>query len=235
MNKTTWRILFFTVLAADLFCIYQQAASLRLITKPLLVVVLFAYLFIQTRNTVSPYKKWILLALLFSWIGDVALLFESHDSLYFLIGLGSFLMAHIFYSIFFQIIRIKERISSKPILLLPVILYYSILLNILSPYLNEMKLPVRVYGLVISFMLLLALHLYTLAYQKAGWWMLIGAVLFISSDSVLAIHKFYAPVYGAGIIIMATYGIAQWMIVEGALIWIHNSSHAEKPEALQLK
>jgi uncharacterized membrane protein YhhN len=47
-----------------------------------------------------------------------------------------------------------------------------------------------------------------------------GAVLFISSDSILAINKFYEPFEFAGIAIMLTYGIAQLLITLGALRYI---------------
>ena len=43
-----------------------------------------------------------------------------------------------------------------------------------------------------------------------------GALLFVISDSVLAINKFYQPFEVAGVIIMLTYGLAQLFIVEGA-------------------
>jgi uncharacterized membrane protein YhhN len=52
--------------------------------------------------------------------------------------------------------------------------------------------------------------------KEAGKWMMVGALLFVISDSVLAINKFYLPFDGAGVIIMLTYGLAQLFIVKGA-------------------
>ena len=48
-------------------------------------------------------KKWILLALLFSWVGDILLMFESERINFFLFGLLAFLIAHVFYIVFIKI------------------------------------------------------------------------------------------------------------------------------------
>ena len=83
-----------------------------------------------------------------------------------------------------------------------------------------MKLPVRIYGVFICFMLMLAMHMPYIKDKKAGLLMITGALLFVISDSVLAINKFYNEFNGAGIVIMLTYGIAQLLIVEGATNYI---------------
>ena len=157
-----------------------------------------------------------MLALLFSWTGDLLLMFQGNDPLFFLLGLSSFLTAHIFYIIFFHRVRIEEEVKGNLWLVLLVAVYYIALIALLSPYLKDMKLPVRVYGVVISFMLMLALHMRFIKNKIAGIWMMSGALLFILSDSTLAINKFYRPFEFAGVIIMLTYGLAQFFIVEGA-------------------
>jgi uncharacterized membrane protein YhhN len=235
MKKLGWIIIFFLALAVHLLSIQLQDDLLRMATKPLLVLLLLTYFISHTAVVASPYKKWVVAALVFSWLGDVLLLFEANASVYFLLGLSSFLIAHIFYCLFFHSIRVKEGIRSNALLLLPVILYYASLLQLLSPHLGEMKLPVRIYGLVISFMLLLALHLYKVRMQAAGRLMLLGAVLFVVSDSVLAINKFYISFDGAGIIIMFTYGMAQWLITEGSIRWINATQKVQPPLVTQLQ
>jgi uncharacterized membrane protein YhhN len=83
-----------------------------------------------------------------------------------------------------------------------------------------MKLPVRIYGIVISFMFMLAMHMMFMKNKIAGRWMMTGALLFVISDSVLAINKFYQPLETAGIIIMLSYALAQLFIIEGASRYI---------------
>jgi len=44
-----------------------------------------------------------------------------------------------------------------------------------------------------------------------------GAVLFLFSDSMLAYNKFVQPLPNAGLIIMASYMLAQYLIVLGSI------------------
>lgn len=54
--------------------------------------------------------------------------------------------------------------------------------------------------------------------------MLAGAALFVLSDSVLAINKFYQSFELAGLLIMLTYGAAQYFIVKGAIEYLRYSN-----------
>jgi uncharacterized membrane protein YhhN len=150
-------------------------------------------------------------------------MFEPKDKIFFLLGLSSFLLAHIFYIVFFHVVRVGEKIKGNPWLLLVVVIYYAVLINLLSPYLADMKIPVLVYGIVISFMFMLAMHMLFIKNKTAGKWMMLGALLFVVSDSVLAINKFYQSFEEAGIIIMLTYGLAQLFIVQGAVKYIRGA------------
>ena len=87
-----------------------------------------------------------------------------------------------------------------------------------------MKLPVRIYGIVISYMLIKALQTGGIKNFGAATLMIAGAVLFITSDSILAIEKFYVPFKYAGIAILLTYGIAQLLITLGAVKYISSAS-----------
>ena len=223
MRKNFWIILFLIILAADLTAVFFNKDSLRYFTKPLIVISLIIYFISQTSFVQSGLKKWILLALAFSLGGDIFLLFEAKDPNFFLLGLASFLIAHIFYIVFFHLIRIRENIAGNFLLLLVVVVYYTALMTIISPFLENLKLPVRIYGVVISFMLLLALHTGFISNKKASMMIITGAVLFIISDSLLALNKFYAPFDYAGIGVMLTYGLAQLFIVDGAIKYIRGS------------
>jgi len=223
MRKTFWIILFLIILAADLAAVYLDKESWRYFTKPLVVISLIAYFISQTSSVQSDLKKWILLALAFSWVGDIFLLFESKETVFFLLGLSSFLIAHIFYIVFFHVVRLRENIMGNILFLLLVVIYYTTLMTVISPYLEKMKLPVRIYGVVISFMLLLALHTWFIKNKKASLMIITGAVLFIISDSLLAFNKFYSSFDYAGIGVMLTYGLAQLFIAEGAIKYIRGS------------
>lgn len=222
MKKINWVILFLLVLTGNIAGMYMSSPWLEKLTKPLLMIVMIIY-FISSVNTIpSALKKWIIAALVFSWLGDVLLMFQQEKPIFFLLGLSAFLIAHIFYILFFHQVRVNEQVKSSWWLLAIVVIYYAVLMAVLYPKLGDMKVPVPVYGIVISFMLLLALHMLYIKNSKAGQLMMTGAVLFILSDSVLAINKFYQPFEAAGLVIMLTYGMAQLLITKGAIAYIHS-------------
>lgn len=193
---------------------------IQYVTKPMIVAVLLVYFNFLTGNSDHQLKNKITMALAFSWIGDVLLLFQPRNEIFFLLGLSSFLIAHIFYVIFFNSVKKQEKVRSKLLVVLIVAIYYSTLIIFLHPHLGAMKLPVALYGMVISFMLLLSLHMPGIINKNAGRLMAAGAILFVISDSLLAINKFYSPFEMAGILVMLTYGVAQLLIVEGAAKYI---------------
>lgn len=231
MNNKTWIGLYIFTLIAHITRISGNllfVPFLEMITKVLLMIILMNWFMSATDDLLSPLKKWITAALCFSWLGDVLLLFQENNQLFFMLGLASFLIAHIFYIIFFHQLRIKESVKGNPWLMVIVVVYYGALITILSPYLGDMKWPVRVYGIVISFMFMLAMHMLFIKDKIAGRWTMVGALLFVISDSVLAINKFYQPFEGASIVIMLTYGLAQLFIVYGAIKYIN--LHGERKE-----
>jgi len=219
-KKNIFLFIFLVVLSAHLTGIQLSHETLQNITKPLLIPLLLIYFLSQTKTAVHSLKKWIVWALIFSWGGDVLLMFQGENEIYFLLGLSSFLIAHIFYIIFFQKFRMKENVKSHPWLLVVVVVYYAALITLLYSHLADMKIPVLVYGIVISFMFMLAMHMLFIKNRIAGQWMMIGALLFILSDSILATNKFYQPFEIAGVLVMLTYGLAQFFIVEGASDYI---------------
>jgi uncharacterized membrane protein YhhN len=224
MKKYFWLLIFLVVLAAHITDRQFNSGQLEYFIKPLLIPLLVGYFISQTNIITNRFKKWILPALFFSWAGDVLLMFESKDKIFFLLGLSSFLLAHIFYIVFFHHVRVKEKVKGNPWLMVAVVIYYAALITLLSPYLADMKIPVLVYGVVISFMLMLAMHMLFIKNKSAGKWMMVGALLFVVSDSVLAINKFYQSFAEAGILIMLTYGLAQLFIVEGVVKYIHGGN-----------
>src|SRR5215471_17546665 len=102
MRNTTWIVLFLLALATVLIADYLNNENLRLASKPLLMPLLGIYFLGETKTRSTALKTWITLALFFSWVGDVLLMFEQKHPNYFLFGLSSFFLAQIFYIIFFH-------------------------------------------------------------------------------------------------------------------------------------
>jgi len=222
MKNIPWIIIFFAALAGYIAGIQLPDQTFQYICKPLLMPLLMIWFVTSVKSIPGNLKSWILVALFFSWAGDVLLMFEAKDKIFFMLGLASFLIAHIFYIVFFHQVRVREAVKGNPWLMVIVVVYYGALITVLSPYLGDLKWPVRVYGIVISFMFMLAMHMLFIRNKKAGKWMMIGALLFVVSDSILAINKFYQSFEMAGIVIILTYALAQLFIVNGAIKYIKN-------------
>lgn len=206
---------FWILAMLDITGIAANQQMLHFIAKPLLIPALLLLLFF-TKSTV-PGKNLLLIGLFFSWLGDVFLLFEYKNALFFIFGLASFLTTHIFYIIYF--LKIKSANTSllkkQPVLIALILGYGITLVWQLYPHLGDLKLPVMVYAAVICIMLLCSLHIFFKVNKKAACYYLSGAAAFVLSDSLLAINKFYQPVAFAGIFIMLTYCAAQFFIVWG--------------------
>ena len=212
MKKELWLLIFIIALCADIGFILSDHTSFRVISKPLIVFSLLIYFISKTSGTNPPIKYLIIGALFFSLAGDVLLLFEVNDPLFFVTGLIAFLIAHIFYIVAFNKIRSKAGIRFKLLVVLPVIVYYLTLIAILFNHLNEMMIPVIVYGFTISLMLAMAIHLIFINNKQVGALLFTGALLFILSDSILAFNKFYTQWVSATVMIMISYGLAQLFI-----------------------
>jgi uncharacterized membrane protein YhhN len=155
-------------------------------------------------------RRWLSLALLFSAAGDAVLGWNDlYGGSYFVIGLVLFLVAQLLYIVAFATGFQLQR-SRIPVAVLLAV--YSVMLaRLLWPSLGEMALPVFVYIVVITVMAIIA----TLRSMK-GNALLLGAVAFMFSDSVLAVDKFLTNVPAApyGII---SYYFGQYMIAHAFL------------------
>jgi len=218
MKKSLFLFLFFLALLANLTGIAFGITSLQVYSKPLIVPALIIYFIVQG-SAAGKQRYLILIALFCSWVGDILLLFDSRPE-FFLAGLSAFLAAHIFYILFFYRIIQDKKLKPRILLFLVVAIYYACLIYLLFPHLDGMKYPVLVYGIVISMMLLLALHVSFIKDRLAGNLLLLGATSFVISDSLLAVNKFYNSFPGAGIMVMVTYAIAQYSIMQGALQYL---------------
>lgn len=194
----------------------NQEEFARLLKPFLLPLLLLAVFFTDTFGT----KKILLTALTFSWIGDVILLFADKGEIYFILGLVAFLVSHVFYIILFSKQTISKTISNKLSFIAGIgliLLYFFGMITTLGPKLGSLTVPVVIYAIVISSMLFFALkgsfQWNTIPYQAV----LIGALFFIASDSILAFNKFYEPIPFASFLIMITYLAAQFCIVWGIL------------------
>ena len=214
--------LFSIVSLIEILHILIGKEDLRIFTKPLIIPLLGLTYYFSLDKKPSMWKDAVLLALLFSWFGDILLQKESM----FVPGLICFLTAHIFYIYFF--VRTSSKNTSyfklRPVMLIAVLAYLIEFMYLLWPSLGAMKLPVLIYGITISTMLSAAIWQYQKLDDRTSLFLIIGATLFVTSDSILAINKFSSPFETAGVFIMTTYILAQLFIVLGAIRYRNTSS-----------
>ena len=192
-------------------------AILSDISKPLIVPFLWGY---YMAGGTIPRSKALLSALLACWIGDVSLMFVGLNSNWFMIGLLAFLIGHIFYVITYRQHRSESTdFELMPVqkirFSLPVVLAGTGLVAILYPVLDGLRVPVIIYSIAIMIMVMNAIFRYGRTNSKSFWLVLSGAILFMISDSILAIGKFAGEIKMGGMWIMLTYIAAQFLIVEG--------------------
>ncbi len=201
----------------DLLFIFLQENEMRWISKPLLMPVLMLLFYVASKRKNGKLFNLILAALFLSWCGDLLLQAKN----LFIPGLLSFLLAHVFYIIYFKnVVKNREGFfQMKPLLIIPVLLYVVLLLAILYPFLNELKIPVIFYSMTIGAMLLMAINTRQQLNKTASFFFITGALLFVISDSVLAVNLFVVKHLVLSLCVMATYAIAQYLIVKGALIY----------------
>lgn len=155
----------------------------------------------------------ITLALLFSAMGDVAgcageILWQ----------MGLFAVGHIFYILFFvkryfaKVERRDGKISRRAVahisvFTLCVLAVLAVAFALVVPSMPEgvMRIAGGTYAVIICAMFLMALL------QRSSLYAL-GAAMFVISDLVLSWNLFVEPIECAGVKIMATYYLAQWLI-----------------------
>ncbi|TWI78285.1 putative membrane protein YhhN [Lacibacter cauensis] len=213
-SKLIFRIYALVVLLELLF-IYLNQVQLRWFTKPLLMPLLMLAFYTASVRRSGTLFYLILAALFLSWCGDVLLQIEG----LFIPGLVSFLLAHICYILYFTKTGQGKKglLQLKPLVALPVLLYILLFLWLLFPYLNALKIPVTIYGITIGTMLLLALNTKHQLKNQTASLFITGAILFVISDSVLAVNLFAYKHLLLSLVVMATYSAAQYLIVKGAI------------------
>ncbi|HMG89195.1 MAG TPA: lysoplasmalogenase [Chryseolinea sp.] len=212
-------ILFFIVALGELVSIATQSERLLIPCKPMIMVTLGVYYLLSAGEDRS---FMVLLAIIFSLAGDVSLMFDSVNSIYFMVGLVSFLISHVFYIIAYRQHQNSEQEDSlqgiqKLRAAFPIVLAGTGLVVILYPALGAMKFPVIVYALVLVVMVLNALFRLGRTSVVSFWFVFVGAMFFMVSDSLLAVNKFLEPLPHSGLLVMSTYISAQFLIIEGLI------------------
>lgn len=199
---------------ANLIAKIIPSEELNQYTKPLLMPLLILYVYKVSLGKTTARVLIICLALLFSWLGDVVLMYQE-NSTFFMAGIGLFLLAQATY-IFVLFKSTYQKPSLSFLQIVPFIVYSIILFYILLPA-GDFTIPIIVYGLVILTMAIVARSREGHTSQESFKFAFAGSLFFLLSDSILAINSFQTTIPLAGVWIMSTYCIAQFLLVKGLL------------------
>jgi uncharacterized membrane protein YhhN len=222
MKKSLFHLLFLIIVVGDLVGELLQIKWIDYSFKPFILLWIGGYFLMHAKNIDKKVVRLAVFAFIFSWLGDILLMFGEIDFVYFMIGLVSFLIAQIFYIfLFLRTINIsgkKPFLKKKPYFLIAYIAYGLIIYIILYNHLDEvLKVAVFVYMVALLGMSSMALNRFGNGHPISFSYVFIGSILFVLSDSMIAINKFLVPIPYEGIFIMTTYISAQYLIMKGLL------------------
>ncbi len=187
-------------------------SDIRYLAKPALMLLLMAFVFFSKDVERKP---TLLAALFFAWLGDVFLMIPGSNPIFFQLGLGSFSVMQWIYIDMFrkQINKVLSPVNGMTVILS---MYVLGLLSLLLPNMNlALAIPVVIYAISLGTMLWFASQ----RKSSVSLWnyqtIFLGAILFVLSDSLLAINKFYHSFPGNSFWVMSTYILAQLLLTQG--------------------
>ena len=187
-------------------------AAIAFVFKPLTTLLIIGFAWPRGANATRQ-RTLVRIGLILSLAGDVFLLWPKEG---FLPGLVAFLLAHLAYIAAFCV---PVRLAAKPWVFVVYALVAAAILSVLWP-----GVPGALRAPVVAYVVCLA----TMAAQALVWWRssaaghaadealaraaALGGLLFMVSDSLLAIDKFAVPLPLSSLWILLTYWLAQWCI-----------------------
>lgn len=190
----------------DWIAVARTDRRLEHIAKPAaLAALVVAAVVIDPSAAATDRRWWFVVALVFTLVGDVALMLDSDR---FVVGLGAFLVAHLAYIGGFWVDppaagAVAIAVVATAVVMAPLARRIVTAVGAVEPALRA---PVAAYIGVISLMVVSALASGNLLAAA-------GAVTFAASDTLIAWNRFVRPFRGAGVAIMVTYHLAQLALV----------------------
>ena len=195
----------------DWYAVARDDRRTETVAKPLVLVALIVVALVLGAPD-STAGIWLLVALLFGLVGDVALLGDTLGR--FQAGLSAFLVGHLAFVVCFVELGLHPHWWSSPFGLAAL----AIALVATSRVLPEthlasgaaLSVPVAVYMAVIGAMLVVA-------WLTGEPLVAAGATVFVASDAILSVNRFVRPVPHGRLLLMVAYHVGQALIVAGVL------------------
>lgn len=213
--KYLFLILFILFTTFHLYASYNKKTTLRARTKPFILLSLLGFYVYSTKSI----DVFLVLALIFSWIGDLFLILKGIK--WFSVGGISFMISHIFFILCYSKEINFESINMVAAFVIAtvfIVFVYQIFVR-LKPYLSKaLFYPMFLYLLINGTMNMYAIfrlmgnvNIYTIT-------TCIGAILFFISDTALFFVRFNKnSILKTHFIVMLTYSLGEFLIVLGLI------------------
>ena len=202
-----------------------QLNELDKFVKPLIMPVLLYYLFRKTSGKIYKHHLLLAVAIITAWVGDILLL--ADETPFLLGGIMAFLITQLVYLFIFKRntagsfvnLLVQNKLPSAILL----ICYSTFLFSALQLISSDIKFAVIFYGLVVT---VATWYAFTQNKLVKTQFLKIGMSLFLISDATLATNLFFTEVPLAPVLVMATYGTAQFFITDGIVTYMDRPSHS---------
>jgi uncharacterized membrane protein YhhN len=223
MNKRTslvLHLLLLMIVVVELTGRFTDNIALEYPVKPLIMIWMAVYFLIFSKK--KSFTVPVLLAFFFSWVGDILLMLSGRDELFFFAGVGGFFLAQVTYIFIFARYSEEKRkgyLRKNPLIIVLFLLYVGGIYYLLLPGLEGIMKPViLVYAISLIGMSMMALNRRGRVNPSSFRFVFTGSILFLVSDSMIAINKFTTEIPLAGFWIMITYILAQYLIMRGLVL-----------------
>lgn len=214
--------LFWVTVAADVLGVAVDIPLWHWVTKPLLMPLLLAYVLVSANHREWT-VRWVLLGLVLAWLADIALLLPG--TAWFLGGMALFgAMQACYIRVFVAagaLARMRQR-WAVPAVLFAVL---AVAMTVLGPAMGWLAVPVTLYGLLLTAMASLA--------AGVRWPVAVGGPLFLLSDMLIGLELAGLDFAAREPAVMATYTVAQFLIVTGCLRALSGRGAADTPVRAQ--
>jgi uncharacterized membrane protein YhhN len=216
-----WAVVFVVLVLVHLTSLLAGADALDRVSQWTLMPALAGVVLTATRWPRGRLVTWVLVALGFSWLGDLVPSLVGDDAA-FLVMVGFFLLAQTAYVVAFAPTVRSSVARRRPVLLLPYAAVLVALVALCAPGAGDLLVPVAVYGGVLVAMAVLATGL--------GRAAAVGGAVFVVSDSLIALEAFVPSwnLPGQSFWVMLTYVVAQGLIA--SVVVRRNIAERRAPE-----
>jgi uncharacterized membrane protein YhhN len=210
----------------DWFATTKGYQKLGYFVKPATMISLIVWVITSMieKNTSPSYLFWFVIGLVLCLVGDIFLMLPPEN--WFLSGLVAFLLGHVSYIVGFRVTSIVEGTMVPTVFLIMFLIvsgggvFRRIRVGLTASNKEKLILPVRIYSVVITYMVFSASYSFLAPEWTTAHAYLVtfGALLFFVSDILNAWASFIFSFKSAGLIVMVTYHLGQVGIAVGATL-----------------